>query len=108
MVQITGVLKDPLGNPLSNTVIRITSVNNQDTLWGISGSITTDLAGNYNFTLQEDNLLVEILRQDGRQFLRAGTVDTTGATGPLTLEELFETYADCEYPLPVCDRMEMP
>lgn len=103
MVQITGVLKDPMGNPIANTKIRVTPVANGDTLWGVSGSVTTGLDGSYNFTLGEDNLLIEVLFNQ-RQYVRAGTVDTTGATGPLTLEELFGTYADCEYPLPICDR----
>lgn len=102
MVQITGVLSDPLGNAVANAKIRITPVTNGDSLWGLSGSTQTDLSGSYDFTLKEDILLVEIL-DNRRQYKRAGTVNTTGAVGPLTLEELFKNYLDCEYPLPPCE-----
>lgn len=101
MVQITGVLSDPLGNPIANAKIRVTSVKNKDTLWGISGSVMTGVSGSYDFTLKEDIVLIEILDKY-RQYKRAGTVNTTGAVGPLTLEELFENYVECENPLPLC------
>lgn len=102
MVQITGVLSDPLGNPIANAKIRITPVKNGDSLWGLSGSTLTGVTGSYDFTLKEDILLIEVLDKY-RQYKKVGTVNTTGAVGPLTLEELFAGYLDCEYPLPPCE-----
>lgn len=102
MVQITGVLSDPLGNPVANAKIRVVPVKTGNTLWGLSGMVQTDLSGSYDFTLKEDVLLIEVL-DNHRQYKRAGTVNTTGATGSMTLEELFDNYLDCTYPLPQCE-----
>lgn len=91
MVQITGILTDPLGNPMAGAVIRITPQDNGDTLQCLSGSVTTGADGSYDFTLKEDLLFIEVCF-NRKKWTRTGKVNTTGATGPIDLETLFELY----------------
>lgn len=91
MVQITGILTDPLGNPMSGALIRVTPQDNGDTLQCLSGSITTGVDGSYDFNLKEDLLFIEVCF-NRKKWTRTGKVNTTGATGSIDLETLFELY----------------
>lgn len=91
MVQITGNLTDPMGNPLVGAVIRVTSEDNRNTLCGLDGSITTGTGGSYDFTLKEDLLFIEVCF-NRKEWVKTGKVDTTGASGIIDLETLFTLY----------------
>ncbi|WAI96125.1 tail fiber protein [Vibrio phage vB_VhaP_PG11] len=96
MVQITGILKDPLGTPLPKKTIRVRPVENGSTLWGIDGKTITGSDGTYDFTLGDGKYQISVLFTP-RQYLHTGVVliDNT-VVSPITLEDLLAQHAVCQ------------
>jgi hypothetical protein len=91
MIQITGILPDPMNQPRPNTSIRVEALDSTGSLKGMTATTTTDGAGNYNFNLLEGSYRIEVFQEE--EFIITGEVlvDVNTAT-PLTLTELLTTY----------------
>lgn len=94
-IQVKGVLKDPLGNPVE-TQVRITQAWCKGSLAGLQGVINTNSEGNYAFSLENGKYLVDILQNDEYTMpvLVSVTVDTAS---PITLAALLDQ-ADTQCP----------
>jgi hypothetical protein len=92
MIQITDTLTSPLGEVFPNTEIRITALNNNESVLGVYGSTFTDGSGDYDFNLVQGQHRIELLQED--EYIVLGDVEVTVDTPtPLTLTELLTTYA---------------
>lgn len=83
-INVVGILVDPLGNPLGNHEIRITS--KESTLNSVE---TTDLEGNYSFILTDGWHYVEVLFKGKYLIVGDALVDDSTPT-PVNLNDLLE------------------
>jgi len=92
--QITGVLLNPLGQPLSNAVIRITALETKAVLAMISSKIELDATAAYDFSLGNGKYQIEILQTD--QYHKIAYVDVSDTSiSPSTLEDLVNLDGYC-------------
>lgn len=94
-IQVTGVLKDPIGTPVV-TKVRITQVWCKGILAGLQATVVTDNTGAYNFSIETGNYLVDIL-QDGEYTVPVLVSVTANTASPQTLAALLEQ-ADTQCP----------
>ena len=87
MIQVTGILLDPMNKPSAQTVIRVEALNSISSLKGMTASVTTDADGVYDFPLVNGNHRIELLFNDEYAVTGDVTIDNT-VTSPLTLEDL--------------------
>lgn len=101
-IQVTGVLTDPTGAPLSQATIRVTTLGNHPTV--IAGSFfkrTLGIDASYGFPLLEGKFKIEI--NQFRKYSQVAWVEVSGSTtSPITLDALIKGYAYCEEEAPTC------
>lgn len=89
IVQVSGVLIHPTGEPIGNQLIRITSSINGDALKENVSEYSTDTNGNYDFTLVEGEHRLEILVSETYELV--GTLEVNSATpNPIDLPTLVQ------------------
>lgn len=93
MVNVEGVLVDPMSNPLLNHEIRITTRQTvNSTIEEVTSSEFTDGLGNYSFTLGDGWFYLEILLND--TFMSVGDlIVNSGTPTPISLPDLLK-YSD--------------
>jgi len=93
-IQITGVLRDPIGQPLSNAIIRITALESKSVLAMISSKVELDATAAYDFSLENGKYQIEILQTD--EYHKIAYVDVSATSiSPSTLEELITLDGYC-------------
>jgi hypothetical protein len=92
MINVTGVLGDPTGNPLPAHEIRITTREANSVVEEIVSLEVTDSNGTYNFNLTEGWFYMEILLND--TFMSVGDlIVNSGTPTPINLPDLLK-YSD--------------
>jgi hypothetical protein len=93
-IQITGVLRDPIGQPLSNAIIRITALETKSVLAMISSKIELGVNATYAFILENGKYQIEILQSN--EYHKIAYVDVTSLSiTEITLEELIDLDGYC-------------
>lgn len=86
---ISGKLLTPTGEPMSDTVIRLTSTENSPSiLKGVSKEFTTDSSGDYNVNVPVGRYHVEQYDKLGRNYRSVGVLDISNDTQVLDLPTL--------------------
>ena len=93
-IQVTGVLRNPIGQPLINAVIRITALETKAVLAMISSKIELDVTAAYDFSLENGKYQVEILQTDQYHKIAYIEVNDTSIS-PSTLEDLISLDGYC-------------
>lgn len=87
-VHFTGVLRDPLSNPVPNHDIRITALHTDETMRGSTVTFTTDGSGAYDFYLLKGFYKLEVLNVPEDEYLLVGNLYLNQSTPQgITLEE---------------------
>ena len=90
-ITVTGVLPDPMGNPMKGTTIRVTTIASEVRTPGSFGKEVTDRDGNYNFSLEEGTYRIQIQQDDeytkGNEVLIESTL-----TGSIELSALIANH----------------
>lgn len=100
-IQVTGVLNDPVGQPLANAIIRVTALETSSVCAKVQGKITVGITGSYDFQLQDGKYAIEVLQSTTYHTVAYIEV-TAGTATPITLEALIDIYSFCEVTAPVC------
>ena len=89
-VRVSGILINPVGEPISGAVITFTSVTNSlSVLSGESASINTNTKGSYSTELSYGEYSITISRAGKNSLYGAITIADT--TGPSTINELLSS-----------------
>jgi len=89
-IQVTGILRNPMGQPIPNTGIRVTAVIGSPTVMPHSvAEYSTDIAGLYNFTLEDGQYVIEAIYTDTYE-LAGSSIVNAGTPTPVTFHELFQ------------------
>ncbi len=92
--QITGTLLSPIGQPLSNAIIRITALETKSVLAMISSKIELDATAVYDFNLENGKYQIEILQTD--EYHKIAYVDVSASSiSPSNLEDLISLDGYC-------------
>lgn len=87
MINITGVLVDPMGITSKGTIIRVEAKDNTVSLFGIPAEAITDNVGGYDFNLVNGTHSVEVRFSDTYVLIKEITITDASAT-PVTLAQL--------------------
>ncbi|CAL9956188.1 hypothetical protein VPHD292_0017 [Vibrio phage D292] len=90
-IQVTGVLPDPMGNPMRDAIIRVTALESDYTPPGSEASQTVSRDGNYSFSLEEGSYRIEI-HQDDEYTEGTDVLVPSGLTGSFALPQLMADY----------------
>lgn len=96
MIQVTGTLKNAIGEILIGSNIRITPTLNDTRVIHASAIVTTDGSGNYDFSLEDGTYALDIKHDEPNgieEYTDIGEILLLGSTGSTTLEELMVDYA---------------
>lgn len=86
-INVKGPLLNPANQVSPNTPIRLTSVLGYgDTLLSSTAVVTSDGAGNYDFSLVYGTHMIEVRFED--KYIKLGTCIVSSGIGPLTINEL--------------------
>ena len=101
-IQVTGVLVDPTGSPISKARIRITALDTNSALLAYAyADKEVGLDGSYDFSLLNGKFKIEIKQK--KKYIAIAYVDVTNATTtPITVDNLINTYSYCEVEAPTC------
>lgn len=93
MITVTGVLTNPMNEPVVGATIRIEALSNNEALLGSTAEVVTDGSGNYSFSLAEGKHRVEVDSSD--EYVLAGEVFVTAEmdTNTYTLPDLLNLLA---------------
>ena len=89
-IQVTGTLRDPIGDAIPNTPIRVVALLGSPNILPEAVVVTvTDANGLYDFPLEDGTYLIDWL-VDGDEYEIAGTsIVNTGTPSPVNLTDLF-------------------
>lgn len=90
-ITVTGVLPDPMGKPMKDAIIRVTTLESEFTTTGSGASQTVSRDGNYSFSLEEGTYRIEIF-QDGEYTEGVDVLLPTSLTGSIELPKLTADY----------------
>lgn len=101
-IQVTGVLVDPTGSPISKAHIRITALDTNNVLLAYAcADKEVGIDGSYDFNLLNGKFKIEIKQK--KKYIAIAYVDVTDATtSPITVDNLISTYSYCEVEAPTC------
>ena len=91
MIQLIGTLTTPMGIFMADTEIRVTSLSNDLSHLGISGSTSTDGNGSYDFNLLEGTHRIEVL-QDNEFYTLGDVLIDSNTTSAISLTTLLIEY----------------
>lgn len=86
-ILVTGVLPDPMGNPMRDAIIRVTTLESDYTPPGSEASQTVSRDGNYSFSLEEGSYRIEI-HQDDEYTEDMNVLVSSSLTGSIGLPQL--------------------
>jgi hypothetical protein len=101
-VQITGTLKDPMGNLAIGIKIRVTAQDTTTVLFAQVGEVITGEDGSYDFTIGDGKYVLEVLFTDTLIEVAYLDIDVGTLTGPMSLEQLVTDGSYCVPELPPC------
>lgn len=90
-ITVTGVLPDPMGNPMKGAIIRVTTLESEFSATGSEASQTVSRDGNYSFSLEEGTYRIEIF-QDDEYTEGEDVLLPSGFTGSIELPKLIADY----------------
>ena len=91
MIQVTGILKTPMGVVAKNVIVRVFALEpTGDTLPTLPAEILTGSGGEYDFTLENGEYTIEINFSKKYNLIDAVTVDL-GTSTPITLQNLLNS-----------------
>jgi hypothetical protein len=101
-IQVTGTLTDPVGQPLANSVIRVTALETTVVVAAASSKITLPATGSYNFSLVEGKHQLEFLQKD--EFHAIAYIEVTDTTtSPISIEDLIAEAGYCKVEAKTCE-----
>lgn len=90
-ITVTGVLLDPIGNPMKGAIIRVTTVESEYFTTGSEASQTVSRDGNYSFPMEEGSYRIDI-HQDDEYSEGEDVLIPLALTGSISLPELMKNY----------------
>lgn len=91
MIQVQGILVDPLNQPSGGTTIRVEALSTEVSIDGMVGETVTGMDGSYSFSLVLGDHLIDINFSD--EYKLSGEVRVDGGiTSPITLPALLKNH----------------
>lgn len=101
-IQVTGILVDPTGSPISKANLRITALDTNSALLAYAwADKQVGIDGSYDFSLLNGKFKIEIKQK--KKYIAIAYVEVSDtATTPITVDSLIDTYSYCEVEAPIC------
>lgn len=90
-ITVAGILPDPMGNPMEDAIVRVTTLESEYTPSGSVAQIQLEDAGNYSFTLEEGSYRIDI-HQYNRFTEGEDVLVDDSLTGSIELPDLMKNY----------------
>lgn len=91
-VQVTGILKAPLGAILADTVVRVVTEESEFSLPLTEGNFTTGGDGTYDVTLEEGSYRISVLQDPAERTCDTLVLIDGSTPAVLTLAELVKNH----------------